>query len=198
MNGLEAVVAVAKEALSGEVAHRDPESPGREGVCVNCMNMSDPRIFESVDGTPSFQLRVDSPKPNRDPTRIHEILAEIDIPIGILGEGAIHQTIAFDLEERDGRAHRVRLEAQDLSASDPKDTSAAGGPEVAFVEAKQSAGEAADAHQVVGEVLGKTSKGFPVLTLFSAPKDRTTACRPPTAGSCGMDDGEVRAGSENL
>jgi hypothetical protein len=65
---------------------------------VDGVNMSDPWILESVYRTPLFQVGIDSPEPNRNPTRVHEVLSEVDIPIRVLGEGAIHHAIAFDLE----------------------------------------------------------------------------------------------------
>jgi hypothetical protein len=101
MNGLEAVVAVADETLSREITHRDPESVGLKGICVDGMNMSDQWILESIDWAPVLQVGVDSPDPNRNSSRIHEVLAEVDIPVGVLGKSAIHHAVAFDLEERD-------------------------------------------------------------------------------------------------
>jgi len=79
--------------------------------------MSNPWILESVYRTPLFQLGIDSPEPNRNPTRVHEVFSEVNIPVAVLGKGAIHDTIAFDLEERDGGAHGVGLEAKDLFSS---------------------------------------------------------------------------------
>jgi hypothetical protein len=87
---------------------------------VDGVNMSNPWILESVYRTPLFQVGIDSPESDWNPARVHEVLSEIDIPIRVLGEGAIHDTIAFDLEEWDGRAHRVGLEAKDLFTSNTK------------------------------------------------------------------------------
>jgi hypothetical protein len=101
MNGFEAVVAISEEAFSGEVTHGDPEPPRHKGVCVYSMDMSNQRILESIDWAPVFQVGVDSPDPNRNSIRIHEVLAEVDIPVGVLGKSAIHHAVAFDLEERD-------------------------------------------------------------------------------------------------